>query len=349
MIERILTPSLIITLLVASPVSRLRTTIAVAAAAAAALCGNAAAQPNSDRGASVLLFPAVASDAATDTVLQLASLAPGRIYVRCSYIDGASWQAASFDLELASPMQPIHWIAARGRSAGGEDPNDIPAAAADFRGAMLCVQVDGTGAPLGGNRLVGQATRLDLDSGDAAGYAAIGLIGSDTNDGDPMLCIGGEPSDACPIGREYDPCPAEWILSHPAEGAADPQLGAASSLKTRLSLMPCSHNLRDDEPATIEVALAVTNEFEERFSGSISLTCWADLGLGDIAGGLFERARLGSDAVQTRLAPADESGGFALVGLTERRAGAAGPILSRAAGNAHHQGAALAADLIVLP
>jgi hypothetical protein len=331
-----------------APVSRCRVTV-IAATALVALCAHAGAQPNSNRGASVVLYPLVASDAATDTVLQLASLAPGRVYVRCHYIDGASWQAASFDLELANPMQPIHWVAAHGRSAGSGDVNDVPAAPADFRGALLCVQVDGTGAPLSGNRLVGQATRVDLDSGDVAGYAAIGLIGSDTNDGDPTLCIGGEPSDVCPIGREYDPCPAEWVLNHPAEGAADPQLGPASSLNTRLSVMPCSHNLRDNEPATVDVALAVTNEFEERFSGSVSVTCWADLPLADIAEGLFERARLGSDAAQTRLAPAGESGGFVLVSVTERRAGAAGPVLSRAASDAHHRGAGLATDLVVLP
>lgn len=316
---------------------------------AAALAGAAAAQPSSDRGASVLMFPMVASDASTDTVVHLANLGNSRVYARCAYIDGASWQAASFLIEL-SRVQPVHWVASRGREAMGDgNVNAIPAAPSDFRGALLCLQVDGAGAPFSGNRLLGQATLASLSDGDVAGYAAVGLIGMETNDGDPTLCIGGEPSDVCPLGLEYDPCPAEWILSHASEGAVDPQLGPASTLNTRLSLMPCSHNLRDAEPATVDINLTVTNEFEERFSGTASVTCWADLALADIADGLFGRARLGSDAVLTRLAPAGESGGFALVTRTERRASAAGPVLSRTAVNGHHHGVAAVPDLIILP
>ncbi|MGE0519839.1 MAG: hypothetical protein AB7P78_12665 [Candidatus Binatia bacterium] len=323
----------------------LRRFIAATCLLAAALAGSADAQTSDDRGASILVFPNVASDAAADTVLQLVNVANSRVYAGCFYIDGASWQASSFSVELG-PLQTLHWVASTGREAGVGDANQIPPAPAGFRGALECIQEDGTGAPFGGNRLAGQATLGALDGGDVAGYAAVGLSGFEYNDGDANLCIGGDASELCLFGSEYAPCPAEWILTHAADGAADAQLGEQSALSTRVAILSCSHNLRDGEPRALDIALTVTNEFEQQFSDSVSVTGWGDLSLAD---GLFERGRLGGDIAHTRLAPAAASGGFTLVALAERRASASAPVLSRAAINCHHQGAGPAPDLIVLP
>ena len=57
---------------------------------------------------------------------------------------------------------------------------------------------------------------------DVAKYNAIGVIGNENNDGDNVLCLGGEPSEECPNGAEYDACPQVWIANHFAEGAPNP-------------------------------------------------------------------------------------------------------------------------------
>jgi hypothetical protein len=324
------------------------TRAACLALTAVAFVHGAQAQVTTERGASILIYPKVVASSSGDSVLQLANLSRNVVHGFCAYVDGTSWQATDFLISL-EPMQPVHWVASRGRMAGETDTNDIPAAPADFLGELLCVQTDASGAPLSGNQLVGHATVADLGSGDTVAYAAVGLNGLGINDGDDVLCIGGDPSDSCLLGGEYDPCPVEWNLEHAAEGAADPQLGAAAQRGTRVTVAPCSQNVRDREPATVEVDLTVTNEFEERFTGGVSVTCWADLSLADVAGGLFDRTSVGSDIVQTHLSPAASSGAFVLVAQHERRAAPPGPIVSRSATNGHHLGAALQQDLIVLP
>lgn len=309
----------------------------------------APAQVTTDRGASILVFPKVVADASADTVIQLANLSDNNVDAYCAYVDGSSatWQSVDFRIALA-PQGSVSWTAARGRTAAPGDPIDIPAAPASFRGELLCVQVDGTGAPFSGNELAGRATLSDLASGDVAAYSAAGLRGSGLNDGDEFLCIGDAPSDHCFIG-EYDPCPGEWILSLPAEGAADAQLGAGSSLSTRLAITPCSQNLRDATPATVDIVLTVFNELEERFSGRASVTCWADLSLTDVGGQIFTRGVLGTDYAEARLRPESDSGGFMLVASTTRASGGASPVASSAAVSLPHRGGVNTPDLIVLP
>src|SRR5262249_1737023 len=117
------------------------------------------AQVTTDRGASILIFPRVVADATTDTVLQAANLSDNRIAAFCAYVNGAApgWQSLDFMFEL-DPQRPLYWTAARGRSATlGSETVDIPAAPAEFRGELLCVQVDASGATFGGNELAGQA------------------------------------------------------------------------------------------------------------------------------------------------------------------------------------------------
>jgi hypothetical protein len=315
---------------------------------AAAVASPSPAQTSGERGASILIFPKVVSDTTADSLIQIANLSGSRVDAFCTYVDGrVGWQAAGFGLSLLAD-QPLHWIASRGRPPGSGDPNDVPPAPADFRGELLCVEVDGTGAPSGGNRLVGRATVTALADGDAFAYAAVGLQGLGFNDGDEVLCIGGEPSDACFIGAEYDPCPGEWILSHPVPGAADRQLGAGSRQDTRIAIAPCSQNVRDGEPGSVLLDLEVTNELAQRFSTSASVTCWADLSLADVSG-IFDVAVLGGEAAVTRIQPGASSGGFVVVAEIERRASAAGPVISRAALTPHQDGAAAASDAIILP
>jgi hypothetical protein len=313
-------------------------------AALALLATAAGAQTSSERGAAILIFPKVVADSSADTVLQLTNLSAVRIGVFCSYVDGTDgWAATSFSLRL-EPSQPLSWSAAGGRDA--DDDNTIPAAPAGLRGELLCVETDTAGSPAGDNRLVGQATVASLADADLFSYAAVGLHGSGFNDGDDVLCVGGDVSDSCFIGPEYDPCPAEWLITHAAEGAAQAQTGG--TVDTRFAIAPCSQNVRDAEPATVTIDIAVTNAFAERFTGTTSVTCWADLSLGDVADGLFDRATVGSEVVQTSLKPAAGSGGFALAVEAEYR-DSGGAVQARAGIAPMPRGNGDGADLIVLP
>jgi hypothetical protein len=305
----------------------------------------ARADTTSERGASILIFPKIVADGSSDTLVQLANIAEGGIDAFCAYVDGrVGWQSSGFTLRLKAE-QPALWSAANGRPAGDAGAA-IPAAPEDFRGELLCVEVDPTGTPTSLNRLVGRATLLP-DDGAVAAYAAIGLSGSGFNDGDEVLCLGDAQSDTCFLG-EYAACPATWTLSHRAEGTIDEQLGAASAVATRITVVPCSQNVRDGEPATVQVRFDVTTELAQRFTTTTPVTCWADLALADLGNGLFDRAMLGADVLQTQLAPQDESGGFVVLGEVERRA-SAGAVVSRTLPPLHHQGEAVAGDVITLP
>lgn len=310
------------------------------------------AQVTTDRGASILIFPKVIADASTDTALQIANLSDNNVNVQCAYVDGTSgsWQTTGFTLTLES-QRPVHWTAARGRTAGpGEPPLDVPAAPASFRGELLCVQVDGTGAPFGGNELAGQATVDQLASPDVSAYSAFGLRGSGLNDGDDILCIGDAPSDNCFLGvGEYDGCPAEWILSVPAEGTNEAQLSPGSRLSNRMTVVPCSQNLRDGTASTVAVDITVFNELGQQFSGGVSVSCWADLSLADVGGQIFDRDMLGTDHAEARLRPADGSGGFMLVAETTRATGDAAVVSTTSSVNPHRRGFSATSDVIILP
>ena len=72
---------------------------------------------------------------------------------------------------------------------------------------------------------------------DVAKYNAIGVIGNENNDGDNVLCLGGEPSEECPNGAEYDACPQVWIANHFAEGAPNPT-DTTGSVDTTWTIVP---------------------------------------------------------------------------------------------------------------
>lgn len=328
---------------------RTRLVFVVVSVAVAVASGPTSAQITTESGASIIVFPKVVVDASADTVIQLVNLSDNRIDALCAYVDGrsTSWQVADFPVALG-PRRPLHWTAARGAMAGAGQDVAIPAAPSEFRGELLCVQVDGTGAPFSGNELAGQATLADLATGDVSAYRAAGLRGSGLNDGDGFLCIGGEPSDNCLIGAEYDSCPGEWIVNFPAEGAGAAQIAPGTRVASRLTVVPCSQNLRDNEASTVEIEVTVFNELAERFSGTASATCWADLSLADIANQIFTRAMLGTDFGEARLSASDGAG-FMLLAETTTSTGDALVVEGSAAGNPHHQGNSTASDLIVLP
>jgi hypothetical protein len=151
------------------------------------------------------------------------------------------------------------------------------------------------------------------------------------------------------VGAEYDGCPGEWILSFPADGAQDAQLGAGSRLSTRMTVVPCTQDLSAGTPETVDIHVIVVNELGSRFTGEVTVTCWADLSFADIAGQVFTRAVLGTDFAEARLQPASGSGGFMVAAQTTRTTGGATPISSAVGVDVHHRFVTAESDIIILP
>lgn len=273
------------------------------------------------------------------------------------------WQEVDFDIWLTK-QQPTHWAAGSGRftnpfdaacdrSTGfydcdqaGIDPGRIPPVGDPFYGELKCFEVDVSGAPISGNHLKGEAIILTA-AGDASKYNAIGILGEPlTNDGNTVLCLGGEGRDECPSGAEYQGCAEALIVDHFAERADSPLLGPASQVRTEVTLVPCAEDFERQIPTKVVVQFEITNEFEQPFSTSTTVDCWGNFLLDDISL-IFDVSRLGARVVQTHMRPARgaESG---IVGVIEELH-TLNEWVSRAAFNVHERGERASTDLIVIP
>lgn len=290
------------------------------------------------------------------------------------------WQEVDFEIFLTK-QQPTHWVLSSGRlddqsdnrnpcnvdcSGAGFDPGRVPPAGDDpFTGELKCIEVDSSGAPINGNHLKGEATIVTTDGrAEVSKYNAVGVLGLNTdqnsNNSDNVLCLGGGVSPSCPNGAEYNACPQTVILNHFAENATDPVIEALghgqngkSSVSTELTLVPCTEDFENQAIPSVVVQFLITNEFEQQFSTSTTVTCWGNFKLNTIGpiGRIFEFVPLGSRFAQTRMSPAgDDQPGF--VGVVEEfhsQPTTSTPIVSRAAANLHGEGARPRGDLIVLP
>lgn len=312
----------------------------LAALALVAASSGAAGQVTTQQPASILFFPLVSADGSEDTLLQISNASNNLIYARCFYVavDAGTLQVTDFAIQLPR-QQPTQWVASRGRpfdptdprcsaeeqdcSAAGLDPGvdlltgvgaPVPPAPAGFRGALTCVQVDVSGAPIGGNNLIGLATIVGAAAGDAFGYAAIGSLGNELSGSDPFntLQLGG-------VGAgEYEGCPQSFVLNHLAEGAGDDLLGSGSEVATGITAMPCSVDLVGGQAASVTLDFQVTTELEDTFSASTTVDGWLDANLSDIDP-VFGVGSLGAPVVRTRITAS--SGGAVIVG-SELRASA---------------------------
>lgn len=254
----------------------------------------AAAQPTTQRPASIVIFPKVIADGSRDTVIQLTNTSNNVRSALCLYLDGSLSNPSlpqspsnaplcaqtNFDLTLAA-QQPTYWVASKGRAVdpaapAGIAPGLIPPVGGNFVGALFCLEVDPSGAPISGNSLIGAAALQDVASGDVAQYSAIGLRGFGTNDGDGILCLGGSVTATCPMGAEYDACPAAWSLDHLADGAQDSIVGTGSTVRTELTVVPCAQDFYLASPTSVTVAMQTRNEFEVRSSGAFTFDCWTN-------------------------------------------------------------------------
>ncbi len=321
-----------------------------------------------------------------DTIIQISNTSNSMVFAHCLYVNAAledistfqpcsipsatcmpAWQEVDFDIFLTK-QQPTHWVVSSGRpidpndprctdtfhdcNNAGFDPGAIPPVAALFTGELKCVEVDSSGAPINGNHLKGEATIVTED-GDASKYNAVGVMGlntlANTNNGDNVLCLGGGKTPNCPTGAEYNACPDTLIVNHFAAGASDPVIDEftdGSTVTTELTLVPCTEDFEDQVPGQAVVQFRITNEFEELFSTSTTVTCWANFTLESV-NRIFLEGNVGSRFLQTRLHPGspDQSG---VLGIVEEFHDLPGH-QSRAALNLHMEGDRPNGDLIILP
>jgi len=341
---------------------------AVGIAALLCLAARASAFPIRD-GASILVFPDVTTSEDTETVLQISNLGTSMVHVLCWYVRGEGFGE---DLEIGEELvdfhlwltarQPTQWVASQGRpidwadnctgdlrrqgecAGAGIDPGNIPALEPPFAGELLCVEADAAGNPLGGNRLSGQATRIDLESGDVSKYPAVRFQGTDRQDGDRTLCLGGSVSPACPRGSEFDPCARTWILSHPAEQNAETE----PSVSTRIVIATCSLDLNAADEESVNVQFQITNEFEQTYSAATTVQRWAATLLRDV-NPIFLRDLIGTEFLQTRIRVSSTMpSGVVVLAETTRAVTPAGPLTSVAV-LPHREGLREEGDVIVLP
>lgn len=328
--------------------------------------------------------------ATVDTIIQISNTSNSMAFAHCFYVNAApldpssppgvgnpaQCQEVDFDIYLTK-QQPTHWIVSTGRRVesdtpadktcntsfkscfgAGLDPGGIPPVPDIFTGELRCIEVDSSGAPINGNHLKGEATIVTAN-GDASKYNAVGVLGLNTNtnsnNGDDTLCLGGGVSASCPTGAEYNACPRTLILNHFASGASDPVLdelmGGPSRVTTDLTLVPCTEDFQNQIPGRGVIQFLITNEFEEVYSTSTTVTCWANFSLNKV-NSVFSSSILGTRFVQTRMTPVPAVDGTqsGFVGVVEEShfPQASLPDFARAAANLHGEGQRQNGDLITI-
>ena len=254
-------------------------------------------------------------------------------------------------------------------NGAGIDPGRVPPVVEDFTGELKCVEVDASGSPVSGNHLKGEATVITIQEdtcdglcelrgtpcstdadcppfSDVAKYNGLGVIGNENNDGDGVLCLGGEPSEECPQGAEYNACPQFWILNHYGEGLEDPVAGEGSTVNTNVTIVPCTQNFETQNPETVTIFVETWNEYEQVFSSFAQVTCWGDLNLADIDPTFA--SGLATPYQQTRMRPTSATrSGFMVVG-TEAHTTADG-FVATASFNLHTEDVRPGPDIITIP
>ena len=300
---------------------------------------------------------------------------------RCGSTDRCiqRWVPRDFRMTLTK-RQPIAWDVSAGMlqfpcesggcpfgqsntSADGF-PSAIPPVADDpFFGELKCVQVDpetfepaGGLNPANGGRgdLAGLATIVEISDGapDARKYNAIGIQATGTNDNNDTLQIGGD-------NAEYNACPASLILNHVFDDAQVTSNGTTSTVTTDLTVIPCSEDLGSEGGGNSAVLqFLIFNEFEQRFSASERVDCWAEIQLSDIdsrpgpfgdAQSVFNVGVQGTITGQTRIRPvAGPNSANAVLAVAEEFWSGPGGRQRTDAANVHFIGAATGGDQIIL-
>jgi hypothetical protein len=397
------------------------------AAALGIMVTSAHADITTERGASILAFPKVLANGATDTVIQITNVSNSMVHAHCFYVNAALdpsgrplWQETDFTIWLTK-QQPTHWLVSDGRrvdptddcfegnvinplecDGAGFDPGAVPPVPDDFIGELKCIEVDAAGSPIGGNHLKGEATLITTD-GDVSKYNAVGIEGTELAGGTGRTLLLNQPKGMEETVGQYNACPNVLILNHFAEGVTDPVILAAdrggrcaggpnaddpcvnddgcpgstctngsnievipgeppiltSATVTDLTLIPCSEDFENQIPGRVTAQFLIVNEFEQKFSASTTVTCWANFFLYQVDSpnnperSVFSYETLGTTVAQTRISPVDNQGG--LLGVAGVTRADSGGDLGRVALNLFIEGDRFSAteeevvDTIVLP
>ena len=356
--------------------------------------GAARADISSTNSAAIVVFPklVVITDAGVDTVIQLTNTAPNPVNVRCFYVNanghcsdnpslscdpgqvfgsGCSlpgfcvpgWQETDFAVRLTA-KQPIVWTVRDGLpnlplanipGTGGQfNSGSIPPAPEDpMIGELKCIEVGDDELPVDSNDLKGEASIERVTATptvDVEGYNGIGIEAiTGQNNRDNTLVI----------GQEYNACPDKLVLDHFFDDAEEPALG--DTVRTALTLVPCTEDFNLQQPLTTTVQFLVFNEFEQRFSTSRPLTCFSELLLSDIdtrlgnandndAASIFNvnvEGTLTGQTIIRGVADSDTTHGHGLLGIAEEFHANNG--IHSAAYVPHQRGARTQKDIIQLP
>jgi len=273
------------------------------------------AEVSTDVSGSVLVFPKVlwtgegltkgVDPLARDTVIQISNTSNNLVHAQCFYVNAQLfggvpiWQVTDFDIWLTR-QQPTHWVASQGRAVNpndsfgedgsGLDPGGVPPVPAGFQGELKCIEVDASGTPFGGNNLKGEEV-IRSGSGDVSKANADAILAN------PDLA-GSEPANQLLLNNsplntgEYNACPNTSLLNHFVDGDDNPVIqefnpvwcdpDAGCPIRTYLTLVPCSEDFENNVPATVTVQFSITNELEQVFSASTTVTCWKNIRLADI-------------------------------------------------------------------
>jgi hypothetical protein len=355
------------------------------------------AEVSTDLSGTVVVYPKVIWDSTRDTVIQLTNTSNNLVHAKCFYINAAPsnpnlppgpnnpprWQVTDFELWLTR-QQPTHWVASQGRpvnpndgfgeDGSGLDAGAVPPVPTGFTGELKCVQTEASGMPFGGNALKGEALLRD-DDGDVSKYNAVSILATSEVADDNRILLDNNPSssDAEGDGEEANSCHQTLLLNHFADSVDDPVADAEGicledgcPIRTELTLVPCSQDLENVEPGRVTVQLAITNELEQNFSASITVDCWLNQRLGDVAAnngtcslddqqicqddqdcfdgsdgfcikqGPFSATVLGTLTAYTRITPVDLDGG--VIGVAEETHSLDDEVLARAAWDLQAEG-----------
>ena len=258
-----------------------------------------------------------------DTVIQLSNTSNNVVHAQCFYVNGANglWQVTDFTIWLTR-QQPTHWVVSDGRQVNpadawasggaGLDPGLIPPVPPGFEGELKCVQIDASGTPFGGNNLKGEAVIRSFD-GDVSKHNAVAILANPDLAGDfppNQLLLNNTPAN----DGEYNACPEVLLLDHAVDGTPNTSNGtnvisalnpAACDdedcpIRTYLTLVPCTQDFENAQPAFVTVQFQIFNELEQVFSTSTSVRCWRSTRLADIDAATGRCTRTGSLCVTDR-------------------------------------------------
>lgn len=316
------------------------------------------AEVSSEEPGAILVFPKIVRDAEQDTIIQISNSTGTRVLLHCFYVNGAPdpntgeplWSVTDFHIRLTR-QQPTLWVAGSGLPAVPQDgrpadlyPGPVPPLGEGFAGELRCIVVDEGELPQSRNALAGHATLIHRNTGATRKYQAIGIRGFPGNNRDSTLLFN---------EVEYTSCPRVLLLSHFYDGAPDPILGTPVS--SNLTVVPCSADVERGFPGRSTLLFETFNEFEQRLSASLNITCFADTPLSSIDSrsapnrSIFHYAIQGTLVGQTRIRPAvdaDVTSGHGILAIAEefRSEGTIG-----AGMNVHFIGGNLQADVLTIP